>query len=59
MLSIEECREKLGKFGEKKTDEEIEAIRNKLYSLCEIIINQVIEGNTVKLKSKLISIKNN
>jgi len=41
MLSIEECRKKLGKFDENKTDEEIKLLRNKLYSLCEVVIDQV------------------
>jgi hypothetical protein len=43
MLSIEECRKKLGKYAENKTDEEIELIRNKLYSICEIVIDQVVK----------------
>lgn len=43
MLTIEECRKKLGKFGENKTDEEIELIRDNLYSLGEIVVNQIVK----------------
>lgn len=43
MLTVEECRKKLGKFGENESDEEIEAIRNKLYALCDLVIDQAID----------------
>lgn len=46
MISIEESRKKLGKFAINKTDAEIEEIRNKLYSLSEIIVE------TISIKKK-------
>ncbi len=41
MLSIEECREKLGKIGKEMADSEIEKLRNQLYAL----IDQLLDNN--------------
>lgn len=50
-MTIQRAREVLGKEGEKLTDKEIEAIRNSLYALSEILINQVISEDREKRKS--------
>jgi hypothetical protein len=42
MLSIEHCRKKLEKYGEKYTDEEIIAIREQLYILADVEVNHTV-----------------
>ncbi len=43
MLSIDHCRKKLGRFGKNKSDEKIEAIRNKPYAICDLVIERVVK----------------
>lgn len=46
MLTVQECRIKLGDTGKNMNDKEIEKLRNNLYSL----INQIIDNNLEKIK---------
>lgn len=43
IITIEEGRKKLGKFGENKTDEEIQQVINTLRTLANITIDTVLE----------------
>ena len=43
MLSIEECRKELGKSGEEMTDEQVQEVRDSLYSMAELALDTYIE----------------
>ncbi len=44
MLSIEDCREHLGNDGKDLSDEELEKLRDSLYQLSEIILDDYLES---------------
>lgn len=44
MLSIDQCREKLGTLGETLTDQEIAKLRGELYELSNIALDHYIES---------------
>ncbi len=43
MLSIEVCRKILGKSKQEMSDEEIEKIRENLYQISHVLVNNYIE----------------
>lgn len=46
MLTVEECRKKLGERGEDLSDEEIIQLRDAVYQVAETVIDDHLERKT-------------
>lgn len=54
MISISECREKLGTLSDQLNNDEVEALRNKLYSLINQIVDNHFETTNGKTSSNCL-----
>ena len=46
-LSVEECRDLLGKDGEQMSDQQVEAFRDAIYTVVDSVLDKYVEISSV------------